>query len=51
VGEPVTDAKAQEDQAKCKLLRKMSPAGAGTPEIKFMAVLIECLKSEGYQPD
>jgi hypothetical protein len=51
VGEPATEAKAQQDQAKCRLMGQMAPVGAGTPEIKSMAVFIECLKSEGYQPE
>jgi hypothetical protein len=47
---PVSQAKWQQDQAKCKLTASMAPTNGGTPEIKFLVTFIICLKAEGYQP-
>jgi hypothetical protein len=50
VAGPVSGAKWQQDQAKCKLTASTAPANGGTPEIKFLVTFILCLKAEGYQP-
>jgi hypothetical protein len=52
VSGPVSEQKFKQDQEKCKVIAHQAPvAPAGTPEIKFLAVFISCLKAEGYEPE
>ena len=51
VAGPVSDQKFAQDKAKCAMMGHMAPVGAGTPEIKFLVVFINCMKAEGYAPD
>jgi hypothetical protein len=47
---PVTDQQFQQDKAYCAMMGQMAPVGAGSPEIKFDSVFINCMRSKGYEP-
>jgi hypothetical protein len=51
VAGPVSDQKFAQDKAKCAMMGHMAPVGAGSPQIKFLVVFIDCMKAEGYAPD
>ncbi|HEV2631326.1 MAG TPA: hypothetical protein VGV41_22105 [Pseudolabrys sp.] len=50
VPKPVSKEQFERDKSRCAMYGQIAPVGAGTPEIKSMAVFIECMKAKGYQP-
>jgi hypothetical protein len=47
---PASDQKFKQDKAKCSMMGQMAPVGAGSPEIKFLSVFVQCMRAEGYEP-
>lgn len=45
---PVTTQRFETDKARCATIAQVTPAGAGSTEIKFLATFISCMKAEGY---
>ena len=51
VTSPVSDQRFAQDKAKCAKMAHTARIDAGTPEIKFLSVFIDCMKVQGYEPD
>src|SRR5713226_9762497 len=50
VGSPVSQEQFTQDKNKCAMAAHQAPVGEGSPEVKFLAVFIACMRGAGYEP-
>lgn len=51
VSGPLNREKFERDKSTCQMNAHMAPVGAGSPDVKFIAVFLACMRGQGYTND